>query len=86
MAFLYGLLDFIRFLCYLLSVLIIARAVLSWFSPRPTNMVAIYLYRVTEPFLVPIRRIMPRTGMVDFSPLVAIVLLYLIIRLTSLLP
>ena len=78
MAWLHGLLDFIRFLCYLLTMFIIARAVLSWFSPRPTNMLAIYLYRVTEPLLAPLRRIIPRTGMVDLSPLAAVLLLYLI--------
>ena len=78
MALLYGFLEFIQFLCYLFSILIIARAILSWFSPRPTSMLAIYLYRVTEPLLAPLRRIIPRAGMVDFSPLVAILLLYLI--------
>ncbi len=72
------LLEFVRFLCYLLTVLIIARAVMSWFSPGPSNMLAVYLYRVTEPFLAPVRRLMPRTGMVDFSPLVVILLLQLI--------
>lgn len=71
-------LNFVRFLCWLLSILIIMRAVLSWFWPRPTNVLMIYLYKVTEPFLRPLRRIIPRTGMVDFSPLAAIFLLYLI--------
>jgi YggT family protein len=83
-AFLHGLMDFVRFLCYLLFILIIARSVLSWFSPRPTNIVVIYLYKVTEPFLSPLRRIIPRTGMVDLSPLLAILILYAIIRLTYL--
>ena len=78
MVLLYGFLEFIRFLCYLLTILIIARAVLSWFSPGPTNMLAIYLYRVTEPFLAPLRRIIPKTGIIDFSPVLAILLLQLI--------
>ena len=86
MAFLHGLLGFISFFCYLLSILIIARSVLSWFSTQPTNMLTIYLYKVTEPLLAPVRRIMPRTGMVDFSPLLVILVLYLIIRLIYLLP
>ena len=78
MSLLYGFFDFISFLCYLLTILIIARAVLSWFSPRPVNILAIYLYRVTELFLAPLCRIIPRIGMIDFSPLVAILLLQLI--------
>jgi YggT family protein len=78
MAVFYAFSDFIKFLCYLFSILIIIRAILSWFSPRPTNILAIYLYRVTEPLLAPLRRIIPRIGMVDLSPLGAILLLQLI--------
>lgn len=75
MAFLF---NFIKFLCEVLTLLIIARAILSWFSPRPTNRLAIILYQVTEPVLSPLRRIIPRVGMLDFTPLVAIILLQLI--------
>ena len=76
-------LDFIRLLCELLSLAIIVRAILSWFSPRPTNVLAIILYRVTEPLLAPLRRVIPRAGMIDFTPLAAIILLQLIARLLS---
>jgi YggT family protein len=76
MAILDFFISFLSFLCYLLIILIIARSVMSWFSPRPTNVLAIYLYKVTEPFLAPLRRILPRTGMVDFSPLLTIIVLY----------
>ncbi len=75
MAFLF---DFIRILCDVLTFAIFFRAILSWFSPRPTNMLAVILYRVTEPLLSPLRRIIPRAGMFDFTPLVAIILLQLI--------
>jgi len=72
------LFNFIRLLCEVFTLLIIARAIMSWFSPRPTNILAVILYRITEPFLAPLRRIVPRAGMFDFTPLVAIVLLQLI--------
>ena len=75
------LFSFIRILCEVLTIAIILRAILSWFSPRPTNMLAIILYRVTEPMLAPLRRIIPRAGMIDFTPLVAIILLQLLIYL-----
>ncbi len=68
----------IRILCDVLAILIILRVVVSWYSPRPTNMLIVILYRVTEPFLAPLRRIIPRVGMFDFTPLVAIILLQLI--------
>ena len=75
MAFLF---DFIRWLCEVLTLVIVARVILSWFLLRPTNRLAIILYQLTEPFLAPLRRIIPRIGMFDFTPLVAIILLQLI--------
>ena len=78
MSPLYIFFELIRFLCYLFSILILLRALLSWVWPRPTNTPTVYLYRVTEPFLMPLRRIVPRVGMVDFTPLLAIVILQLI--------
>ena len=74
-------LSLIRILCELLTIAIILRAILSWFSPRQTNILSVILYRITEPVLAPLRRIIPRTGMVDFSPLAALILLQLIIYL-----
>ena len=76
------LLDFIRLLCQVLSLAIFIRAVLSWFLPRP-NGLTIFLDRITEPLLAPLRRIIPSAGGMDFSPLVAIIVLQLI---ASLLP
>jgi len=75
------LFDFLRLLCWVLSLAIIFRAILSWFSPRPTNMLVVIVYRVTEPLLAPLRRIIPMIGMLDFTPLVAIILLQLVARL-----
>jgi len=78
------LFNFIIVLCDVFTLLIIARAIMSWFSPRPTNMLAIILFRITEPLLAPLRRIIPRVGMFDFTPLVAIILLQLIANLLPL--
>ena len=78
MAFLF---NFISVVCEVLTWAIVLRAILSWFSLRPTNRLAIILYRITEPILSPLRRIIPRIGMLDFTPLVAIILLQLIARL-----
>jgi len=80
MEYLYNL---IRWLCQVLTLAIMARVIISWFSPNPTNKLVIILYQITEPFLAPLRRIIPRVGMFDFSPFVAIILLQL---LASLLP
>ena len=74
------LLNFISFLCQVLTLAIFLRAILSWFSPRP-NILTIILDKITEPVLAPLRRIIPRAGMFDFTPLAAIILLQLIVYL-----
>ena len=76
------LFDFIRILCEVLTIAILLRTILSWFSPRPTNILVKILYRVTEPILAPLRRIIPRVGMFDFTPLVAVILIQLIRHLS----
>ncbi len=76
------LFNFIRLLCEVLTIAIFLRIILSWFLTRP-NTLSIILDKITEPILAPLRRIIPRVGMFDFTPLVAIILLQLI---ASLLP
>ena len=71
------LFSFIRLLCEVLTLAIFIRVILSWFLTRP-NMLSIFLDKITEPLLAPLRRIIPRVGMFDFTPLVAIILLQLI--------
>jgi YggT family protein len=70
--------TFINLFIQILTFAIVGRALMSWFSPGFTNPVARFLYEITEPMLSPIRRILPRAGMFDFSPIVALVLLQLL--------
>jgi YggT family protein len=56
----------------ILTWAIIARALLSWFPIDQGSPIFQVLWRVTEPIIEPIRRIMPQTGMIDLSPLAAI--------------
>ena len=72
------ILYFIRVLSDVLAILILLRVIVSWYSPRSTNVLVVILHRVTEPLLAPLRRIIPRVGMFDFTPLVAIILIQLI--------
>jgi YggT family protein len=78
MAFLVYLIDLVF---TLLTLAILARVLLSWVNPDPYHPIVRALYQITEPILEPIRRYLPRTGMIDFSPLVAIILLQLIQQL-----
>ncbi|MDC4224905.1 MAG: YggT family protein [Candidatus Manganitrophus sp.] len=55
---------------------IIIRALISWVNPDPYNPVVQFLYKVTEPVLYPLRKLMRTysTG-IDLSPLVAILII-----------
>ncbi|GAW92589.1 hypothetical protein Moth_0861 [Calderihabitans maritimus] len=66
----------------ILDLLIIARVLLSWVRPDPYNPIVRFIYETTEPILAPFRRIMPRgTIPIDFSPLLALLVLDLARRL-----
>lgn len=68
---------------YVLLILIVFRSLMSWFPVDQRNPVAQFLYTVTEPILEPIRRVMPRLGMIDLSGMVAVVLLYVMIAVVQ---
>ncbi|HWC29410.1 MAG TPA: YggT family protein [Dehalococcoidia bacterium] len=65
-----------------LTVAIIARALLTWVPNLidPRGAIAEFLFTITEPILAPIRSIMPRMGMIDLTPMIAIFLLQLLVR------
>jgi Predicted integral membrane protein len=71
--------------------LLIASAVLSWlvaFNVVNTRNRAVYaigdfLYRVTEPALRPIRRVMPNLGGMDISPVILILVIFFVRNLMA---
>ena len=64
-----------------LTLLIIARSLISFFPNLDyRNPIVEFLTTVTEPILAPIRAIVPRFGMFDISPMLAIFLLNLLVR------
>lgn len=73
------LLTFLYFLCQALTMAVVARVFLSWFSLGPTNFLARFIFQITEPLLAPIRRIIPRVWRFDFAPLIVVALLQAII-------
>lgn len=77
------LFRFLELLCEVLTLLILVRVIVSWVSPGQTNTLTNILYQVTEPILGPLRRIIPRVSMLDFSPLIAVILLQVIATLLT---
>jgi YggT family protein len=56
--------------------IIIFRALISWVNPDPYNQIVVFLYRVTEPVLRPIRRILPMRNIgIDISPIIVILVI-----------
>lgn len=66
----------------LLTLLIIVYVVLAYFM-SPYHPVRKIVDRLVEPLLSPIRRVLPQTGMVDFSPMVLLLLVWIVTRLIN---
>jgi YggT family protein len=75
--------NFLQLLTYVLSFLLIARVLVSWLAPTGGGGIVAFIYQVTEPILAPIRRVIPPTSGIDWSPLVALLLLGIVTRLLS---
>ncbi|HQW50743.1 MAG TPA: YggT family protein [Tepidiformaceae bacterium] len=69
---------FVVFL-YLLIGAVLVRSLMSWFPIDRNNQFVRMLDAITEPLLDPVRRLLPRTGMIDFSAMIVIIVLYLMI-------
>jgi YggT family protein len=74
--------NFVRFLLLAFEFMVIGRVLLSYVEqdPRRRSKVGQVLVAITEPVLAPIRNVLPKGGMFDFSPLVVILLLGAIIQ------
>lgn len=67
---LYGLLG-------IYSLLIFIRIIFSWGAVSYANPAMRFLINATDPLLVPLRRVIPPLGMMDISPIVAFIILWL---------
>ena len=69
----------------IIIVLIFARFVISWIRLSPYHptwgKIVQLIYQLTEPMLAPIRRMLPQTGMLDWSPMVLMIGLWLLQKL-----
>lgn len=61
-------------------LVVLGRVLMSWIDPRFEKPLGQFLYSLTEPFLAPIRKVLPQTGTFDFSPLVLLLGLGLLMR------
>lgn len=68
---------------YGLIIAVIVRSLFSWFPMSRDNEFARLLETITEPLLAPVRQLLPRTSMVDFSGMIVIVVLYVMISVVQ---
>ncbi len=76
-----AIVTLISVICYVLIAAIFVRAILSFVTNDPRNPLVNALDQITEPILAPLRRVVPRVGMLDFTPMIAIFILYAIVTL-----
>ena len=70
----YILINIVRLVIQALTLIIFADILLSYFV-SPWHPIRQFLDRIVEPLLAPIRRVVPRVGMFDFSPLILLILI-----------
>ena len=71
-----GELIFLVFQLY--SFVILARVLMSWVQVDPYSPLARTIFNLTEPVLQPIRNLLPPASGLDFSPIIAIILLQIV--------
>ncbi|MBI3749764.1 MAG: YggT family protein [Chloroflexi bacterium] len=69
------LLNFVRLLLMAVWLLVLGRIVMSWIDPAGRNQLSRLLIQATEPILGPVRRMLPPTGMIDWSGFLVLIVL-----------
>lgn len=66
-------------LCRMYEIILLTRVLCSWIPVSQENPVVMWLYRLTDPVLVPLRRILPWKNLpVDLSPVLLFVALLIV--------
>ena len=70
--------QFVSIFAFVLTWAIIIRVMLSWFSISGAPPLFRLLFEITEPVLAPVRRVLPTAGVLDFSPIIAVLLIQVV--------
>ena len=76
----------IELVLYAFMACLLIRAVFSWIEPYPRNRVHRFTFQVTEPFLAPVRRLVPPVGGFDVAFLLVFIFVSLILSLVQRFP
>ena len=75
-----SLVGILGYFIQILQFVFLARLVAQLIDAQGRNPITRFLLELTEPILAPIRRLMPATGGLDFSPTIVLVLLFFLQR------
>ena len=71
----------LRTILYIYLFIIIIQVIISWINPNVYNPITTIMHQISEPILKPIRQFIPSSGGLDFSPLVALIIINLLMIL-----
>jgi YggT family protein len=71
----------LKTILYIYLFIIIVQVIISWINPDAYNPITMIMYQLSEPILRPVRRIIPSAGGFDFSPLIILVIINLLMIL-----
>ena len=74
----YLLLNVLNLAFTIFNLLILARVLISWLQLDPYSPIIQFLHNTTEPFLAPVRRRLPPVGMMDLSPIVVLIIAWVL--------
>jgi YggT family protein len=74
------LLTFVQFLLIAVWALVLGRMLISWVDPGARGRASVLLIQATEPILAPVRRLLPSTGMIDWSGFLVLIVLGMLLR------
>jgi len=72
--------NFLELFVLAISVLILGRVLISWIDSTGRSRLSVFLFQVTEPILAPVRRMLPRTGMLDLAPMIVLIFLSFLLQ------
>ncbi|MCX6023206.1 MAG: YggT family protein [Chloroflexi bacterium] len=67
--------NFVEIFGKVMTIAIFVRALLSWFPIGGENPLSVFLVQITDPILLPLRKIIPAVMMFDLTPMIAMLLL-----------
>ncbi|MGF6905959.1 YggT family protein [Fusobacterium sp. PH5-44] len=71
----------VSYIIYFTVILVFIRCILSWLPGLGNNQVGTVIYKLTDPILDPVRKLLPRNrANIDLSPIVVFILLSFLSR------